>query len=65
MVKKVGTLLWNAFAYTPETDQNDWRQLEKRYWKSFIEFFWQKPPPVGVSVDDFIALSTSAAGGEP
>ena len=57
ITEKVGKLLWNAFAYTPETNRNDWRQLEKRYWKSFIEFFWGKSPPDGVSVDGFIAMT--------
>ena len=59
LVKKVGKLLWEAFAYTPETQRNDWRQLEKRYWKCFIEFFWQQSPPAKVSVDGFIAMTNN------
>ena len=39
LVKKVGTLLWAAFAYRPETRYNDWRSLERQYWKLFIDFF--------------------------
>lgn len=57
LVGKVGKLLWNAFAYTPETRGNDWRQLETRYWKSFIEFFWEKTPPDGVTVDAFVDMT--------
>ena len=57
LVERVGKLLWEAFAYAPETNRNDWRQLEKRYWKTFIEFFWGKTPPDGASVDSFIAMT--------
>ena len=57
LVQRVGRLLWEAFAYTPETKRNDWHELEKRYWEWFIEFFWGKNPPDGVSADGFIAMT--------
>ena len=56
LVRKVGKLQWDAFATTPESPSSDWRQLEERYWKSLIEFFWEKTPPSGVSAEKFIEM---------
>ena len=56
-VHKVGTLLWEAFAYTPERPRATWRELERRYWELFIRFFWEKFPPQGASVDEFIDMT--------
>ena len=53
-VHKVGLLLWAAFAHTPEGQRTTWRELETRYWDMFIRFFWDKSPPPGASIDDFI-----------
>ena len=47
-------LLWAAFAHTPEGQRTTWRELETRYWDMFIRFFWDKSPPPGASIDDFI-----------
>jgi len=52
-VKKVGKLLWEAFAYRQETQHNDWRALEREYWSLFIEFF-SKQLPQNASIDTFI-----------
>ena len=54
LVDKVGSLLWESYAYSPETQGNDWRALEERYWKQFITFFFGKDTPSGVSVSSFI-----------
>jgi len=56
-VERVGKLLWGAFAYRPETQYNDWRTLERQYWRQFIEFFWGKQPPSNVSIDNFIRMT--------
>ncbi|MBN1874622.1 MAG: HAD family phosphatase [Anaerolineae bacterium] len=56
-VEKVGKLLWEAFAYTQETRQNSWEILERKYWDLFIEFFWDKHPPLNVSADKFIQMT--------
>jgi HAD superfamily hydrolase (TIGR01509 family) len=58
-VHKVGELLWEAFAYIPETPRNTRRELERRYWDSFIKFFWGKTPPEGASIDEFIRMTSS------
>ncbi len=57
LVEGIGERLWEAFAYTPESERRDWRQLEIRYWESFIELVWGEAPPAEVSVGGFIALS--------
>lgn len=59
-VHRVGGLLWEAFAYTPETPLRGWRELERQYWEMFIRFFWEKAPPPGATVEAFIALSEEA-----
>lgn len=58
-VRRVGKLLWEAFAYRPETQYNDWQTLERQYWRQFIEFFWDEHPPSSVSVDNFIRMTDS------
>lgn len=58
-VHKVGLLLWEAFAHTPEGQRTTWRELERRYWDLFIRFFWDKSPPQGASIDDFIDMTDS------
>ena len=35
-VKKAGSLLWETFAYVPETPANTWRDMERRYWELFL-----------------------------
>ena len=56
-VHKVGLLLWAAFAHTPEGQRTTWRELERRYWDLFIRFFWDRSPPQGASIDDFIHMT--------
>ena len=56
-VHKVGELLWQAFAYRPESHENSWRELERQYWDLFIKFFWGKSAPEGVSIDEFIEMT--------
>ena len=53
LVKKVGKLLWEGFAYRQETQQNDWQALERQYWSLFMEFFREQLPP-DVSINKFI-----------
>jgi HAD superfamily hydrolase (TIGR01509 family) len=31
-----GRLLWETFAYVPETPANTWRDMERRYWELFL-----------------------------
>ena len=33
---EVGRLLWETFAYVPETPANTWRDMERRYWELFL-----------------------------
>ena len=33
---EVGRLLWETFAYVPETPANTWRDMEQRYWALFL-----------------------------
>lgn len=33
---KAGRLLWETFAYVPETPANTWRDMEQRYWQLFL-----------------------------
>jgi HAD superfamily hydrolase (TIGR01509 family) len=35
-VHEVGRLLWETFAYVPETPANSWRDMERRYWQLFL-----------------------------
>jgi len=34
-IRKTGRLLWETFAYVPETPANTWRDMEQRYWELF------------------------------
>jgi HAD superfamily hydrolase (TIGR01509 family) len=34
-LQRVGRLLWETFAYVPETPANTWRDMERRYWQLF------------------------------
>lgn len=56
-VVRVGRLLWEAFAYRPETRNSSWQDLEKQYWCLFVDFFWGKNPPQGISVNGFIRMT--------
>ena len=38
-VSEAGLLLWETFAYVPETPANTWRDMEKRYWEIFLRMF--------------------------
>jgi HAD superfamily hydrolase (TIGR01509 family) len=33
---RIGKLLWETFAYVPETPANTWRDMERRYWQLFL-----------------------------
>jgi len=33
---EAGRLLWETFAYVPETPANTWRDMERRYWRLFL-----------------------------
>ena len=57
LVERVGALLWEAFAYRPATQHNDWQALEIQYWRQFIGFIWGRQPPSDVSVDNFIQMT--------
>jgi len=35
-LQAVGRLLWETFAYVPETPANTWRDMERRYWQLFL-----------------------------
>jgi HAD superfamily hydrolase (TIGR01509 family) len=35
-LRKAGRLLWETFAYVPETPANTWRDMEQRYWQLFL-----------------------------
>jgi HAD superfamily hydrolase (TIGR01509 family) len=35
-LQAVGRLLWETFAYVPETAANTWRDMERRYWQLFL-----------------------------
>ena len=57
-LKRVGKLLWDVFAYLPETDQRSWAELERLYWRLFIECF-RKELPQTASPDIFIQMTDS------
>ena len=38
-VHEAGRLLWETFAYVPETPANTWRDMERRYWELFLRMF--------------------------
>jgi HAD superfamily hydrolase (TIGR01509 family) len=35
-LNEIGRLLWETFAYVPETPANTWRDMEQRYWALFL-----------------------------
>ena len=35
-IHEIGRLLWETFAYVPETPANTWRDMERRYWQLFL-----------------------------
>ena len=49
-VAAAGSLLWETFAYVPETPANTWRDMEQRYWQIFLRMF-----AVPLTVDQLIA----------
>ena len=49
-VQEAGRLLWETFAYVPETPANTWRDMERRYWELFLRMF-----KVPLTVDALIA----------
>jgi len=51
-VRTVGQDLWNKFAYRATTGEEDWQDLEKEYWNTFIRTF-----NLSSSVNDFIKLT--------
>ncbi|MGB7581636.1 MAG: HAD-IA family hydrolase, partial [Sedimentisphaerales bacterium] len=59
-VKSIGALLWEAFAYRPETILNSWRDLENQYWSLFVKSLWGKSikkEEVKEKVEKFIKLT--------
>ena len=50
---EAGRLLWETFAYVPESPANTWRDMERRYWELFLLMF----RGTGLSVDELIALT--------
>jgi HAD superfamily hydrolase (TIGR01509 family) len=34
-LQRIGRLLWETFAYVPESAANTWRDMEQRYWQLF------------------------------
>ena len=51
-VQEVGRLLWETFAYVPETPANTWRDMERRYWQLFLRMC-----NVPLTVDSLSALT--------
>lgn len=49
---EVGRLLWETFAYVPETPANTWRDMERRYWELFLRMC-----KVPLTVEALIALT--------
>ena len=35
-IHQAGKLLWETFAYVPQTPANTWRDMERRYWQLFL-----------------------------
>lgn len=50
---EAGRLLWETFAYVPQTPANTWRDMEQRYWELFLLIF----RGTGLSVDELIELT--------
>lgn len=57
-VRKTGELLWEQFAYTPQTADADWKTLEKNYWQTFIAMIWGNNQPLDVTIQTFIDESS-------
>jgi HAD superfamily hydrolase (TIGR01509 family) len=55
-LERIGKLLWEAFAYLPETQRSNWQALERRYWRQFIKYFGRQLPP-NVSPEEFIQMT--------
>ena len=51
-LREVGSLLWETFAYVPETPANTWRDMERRYWELFLRMC-----KVPLTVEALIALT--------
>jgi HAD superfamily hydrolase (TIGR01509 family) len=51
-LRRLGRLLWETFAYVPETPANTWRDMERRYWQLF-----RSACPVPLSVEALIRLT--------
>ena len=51
-LRAAGRLLWETFAYVPETPANTWRDMERRYWELFRLIC-----KVPLAVDSLIALT--------
>ena len=51
-----GRLLWETFAYVPETPANTWRDMERRYWELFLSMFPQLRSR-NVSLESLVALT--------
>ena len=51
-VQDAGRLLWETFAYVPQTPANTWRDMERRYWELFRRMF-----KVPLTVEALIALT--------
>ena len=49
-VQDTGRLLWETFAYVPETPANTWRDMERRYWELFVRMI-----KVPLTIDALIA----------
>ena len=54
--QRIGALLWESFAYIPETPRNSWRELEHRYWRQFIGYYRERLPS-NISPDHFIEMT--------
>ena len=51
-LRALGALLWETFAYVPETPANTWRDMERRYWELFLRMC-----KVPLTVEALIALT--------
>lgn len=51
-VQATGLLLWETFAYVPETPANTWRDMERRYWQLFLRMH-----DVPLTVEELIELT--------
>jgi len=52
VVRKVGAKLWNRFAHTRTTRNNDWQQLERDYWRQLTDEL-----DIRLPVDAFVQLT--------